>query len=143
MYSTAHLAVGLIIGKITGNYPMAIVGSLAIDIDHLIPHAQKGQLFNIRKIFNEAHSSSNANRSYLHSVFALLLIPLIVAIFSWPAALVLFLGYLGHFVLDLLDTSGFWPFFPFKKIELHGFLGYLSLWELVITVLLFGVYFWL
>jgi hypothetical protein len=37
MYSITHLALGLIIGKATGDYPAAILGSLMIDVDHFWP----------------------------------------------------------------------------------------------------------
>ena len=35
-----HLVFGLIIGKVTGNYPLAVLAAIAVDVDHIVPFAK-------------------------------------------------------------------------------------------------------
>ena len=51
MFIVAHAAAGLIIGKVTNNYPIALVGSLVIDIDHLVPYVKHKVIFNPGKFW--------------------------------------------------------------------------------------------
>lgn len=141
MYSTAHLAAGLIIGKLTGDYPTAIIGAVAIDLDHLIPHVKNKIIFNVKEMLKVAKSTHESSRSYFHSFFALPILVGLVALFSVKVALVFALGYLSHFLLDAIDDDDFYPLFPWLKFNTRGFIGYYSKVELVFTVILFIVYF--
>lgn len=141
MYSTAHLAAGLIIGKLTGDYPTAIISSVAIDLDHLIPYAKQGALGSFKKFMTQTKAVHGSGRSYLHSFIALGLISLVLLFINLKVGLVFALGYLGHFLLDALDTSDFYPLFPLKKWNTKGFIGYYSRAELFFTILLFLVFF--
>lgn len=141
MYSTAHLALGLIIGKATGDYPTAIISSVAIDLDHLIPHAKKGFLFKWGKIWQEAKSAHDSSRSYLHSFFGWAVLSGLICLFDLEIGLIFSLGYLGHFFLDTLDNSDFWPIFPIKKYNVKGFIGYYSKGEFFFTLLLYLIFF--
>jgi membrane-bound metal-dependent hydrolase YbcI (DUF457 family) len=136
MYSTAHLAMGLVLGKITGNYPLAITASLALDLDHLIVHAKARNLFNIKKIWHSAHDSKDGGRTWFHSIFALIIIPAIALFWGKEASFIVFTAMLGHYFLDILDDSDFWPLYPWKKINMKGFIGYFSLGELAFTIAL-------
>lgn len=141
MYSTAHLAAGLIIGKLTGDYPTAIISAVAIDLDHLIPYAQKNILFSLKKILHSAKSTHDSARSYLHSFIIFPLLTGLVMLFNFKVGLVFGLGYLSHFLLDAIDDDDFYPLFPWKKFNTKGFIGYYSRAELIFTIILFGVYF--
>ncbi len=141
MYSTAHLAAGLIIGKLTGDYPTAIIGAVAIDLDHLIPYVQKDIIFNLKKILHSAKSTHDSARSYLHSFIAFPILTGLVMLFSFKTGLIFGLGYLSHFLLDAIDDDDFYPLFPWKKFNTRGFIGYYSRAEFVFTIILFGVYF--
>lgn len=141
MYSTAHLAMGLVLGKITGDYPLAITASLALDADHLIVHAKNKNLFNIKKIWKSAHQSEDSGRTWFHSVYALVLIPAIALFWGKEAAFIIFTAMLGHYFLDILDDSDFWPLYPSKRFNMKGFIGYFSLAELGFTAALVLVWF--
>lgn len=141
MYTTAHLAAGLIIGKITGDYPTALISSMAIDVDHLIPYAQQGILFKPKKFWRTTKDPKAGGRSFLHSFWAYAIIVVVICLFNLQVGLVFSLGYLGHFLLDFLDSSDFYPLYPLKKWDIKGFIGYFSKAELIFTLVLFAVYF--
>ncbi len=141
MYSTAHLAAGLIIGKLTGDYPTAIISAVAIDLDHLIPHAKSRLIFKPLKMLQAAKMTHESHRSYLHSFIAYAVIVAILAIFSWKIALVFSLGMLSHFFLDAIDDDDFYPLFPWKNFNTRGFIGYYSTTEFIFTFFLYIIYF--
>jgi len=141
MYSTAHLAAGLIIGKLTGDYPTAIISAVAIDIDHLVPYVKKRIIFDFKKMWHSAKSTHDSARSFLHSFISLPILTGLVMLFSFKAGIVFGLGYLSHFLLDALDDDDFYPLFPWKKFNTRGFIGYYSKAEFIFTVILFIVYF--
>lgn len=132
---------GLIIGKVTGDYPTAIISSTAIDIDHLIPYVKNKIIFDFKAIMKTAHRADDTSRSILHSFFALVILSGLVAIFNFRTGLIFALGYLSHFLLDALDDSDFYPFFPIKKFNTKGFIGYFSKLELIFTLGLFLIWF--
>ncbi|MFA4942733.1 MAG: metal-dependent hydrolase [Patescibacteria group bacterium] len=141
MYSTAHLAAGLIIGKLTGDYPTAIIGAVAIDLDHLIPHVKNKIIFNLKKMLEVAKSTHESSRSYLHSFLALIVLTGVIAWFNLKVGMVFCLGYLSHFLLDAIDDDDFYPLFPYLKFNTRGFIGYYSKAEFIFTIILFGIYF--
>jgi membrane-bound metal-dependent hydrolase YbcI (DUF457 family) len=140
MYSTTHLALGLIIGKVTGNYPAAIIGSLAIDIDHLIPIIERRKPFSVKKIWQKSKKHLDSSRSYFHSVFAWIFFSAIFCLIDLQFGIIFSIAYLGHFLLDALDNSTFYPFYPFKKIVILGFIPYYSRKELYFSLALFFVF---
>ena len=138
----AHLALGLIIGKLTGNYPAAILGSIAIDIDHFIVFFKYKVFKNIKKtiaFFVEEKDPYNGQRGYLHNVFALALISLILWLINSSFGLIFFLAYAGHLFFDAIDTADFYPFYT-RKVNIRGFIGYFSKIEWEITATLFVIY---
>lgn len=140
MYSTAHVAAGLIIGKITGDYPTAIIGATAADFDHLIPFVKNKVLFSFKKIWHATTNDGDSSRNYLHSIFSWALISGVIMLFNLQVGLIFSIAYLSHFILDLLDNTDFWPFYPWKKINIKGFVGYFSKREFLFTVALVLVY---
>lgn len=142
MYATAHLALGMIIGKITGDYPTAISTSVFLDVDHVFEYAKHGKLKSFKSFLHSTKDSVDSSRSYFHSIFFLILgSGLMYLIFGDSIALVFLMSVLGHYLLDLLDTSGFYPFFPLRGVHLQGFIKYYSKAELFLTIFLFGVFF--
>ena len=51
MFFFAHLLTGLIIGKLFGNYTVALLGALLIDLDHLIPYIKHKVIFGFKKFW--------------------------------------------------------------------------------------------
>jgi len=140
MYSTAHVAAGLIIGKLTGDYATAIIGATAADFDHLIPFVKSKVLFSFKKMWHATTKSEDSSRNHLHSIYAWVLISAIIMVFNFRTGWIFAAAYLSHFLLDLLDDSDFFPFFPSKKVNIKGFIGYFSRKEFVFTVALVLVY---
>jgi membrane-bound metal-dependent hydrolase YbcI (DUF457 family) len=140
MYATTHLALGLIIGKISGDYSAALIGSLAIDIDHMFPAFQEKRLFNIKKYWEKSKDYKDSGRSYFHGIFALIFFSVILYFFDPRFALIFAIAYLGHFLLDALDNSDFMPFYPFGKFNIKGFIPYFSKQELVFSLILFLIF---
>ncbi|MBT3689786.1 hypothetical protein HN800_02395 [bacterium] len=144
MFSTAHLASGLIIGKITGDYTTAIIASLIIDIDHFVPLYKQG-IFTKWKTFKHVVLSSNnpqgSARTYLHNVFVFLGISIISYLINPVIGTVVAISYFFHLVLDCLDDEDLYILYPSKKINIKGPFGYFSYIELAFTVVLFGIYY--
>jgi len=142
MYGTTHLALGLIIGKLSGNYPAAILGSVIIDIDHFIPFIEKKKNFKLMKFWRDMQKSGpgDSSRSYLHSFFAWAFFSLIICWIDLNFGLIFSLAYLGHFLLDAIDDSDFYPFYPIKKFNIKGFIPYFSRKELFFSLVLFFLF---
>ena len=144
MYSSAHLAMGLIIGKITGDYPTAIISSLTIDLDHLIPFARQKAISSFKDFWKATKTSGqpdDTSRNIFHSVFIMGALSLVIAAFNRSVGGVFALGCLGHFLLDACDKDNFYPFYPWKQVNIHGFIKYYSRAELFFTLGLFLIYF--
>lgn len=138
-----HLLAGLVIGKLTGNYGLSIVGATCVDIDHIYTYAKNGVLLNPKKFFTTVFDREDPygdQRNILHNVLVFLLISVVTFIINHQIGLVLFLAYLSHLILDALDKSDYFPFFPSKKVNIRGFIDYFSKEEFLIMIFL-GVVF--
>jgi membrane-bound metal-dependent hydrolase YbcI (DUF457 family) len=135
---------GMIIGRITGNYPVAIIASLFPDLDHLWVYYKHSVLFN-RELFKTMYYERDdlgEQRNYLHSIFTLVILSLGLWYF-YPRWIIPFvLGYIGHMLLDSLDMSELMPFYPFR-FRTRGFIGYLSKAELLFFAVLVGIFFFM
>lgn len=140
MYTTTHLALGLVIGKLTGDYQSALLGSLIIDIDHLAPALKERRLFDFKDLWRRSKKSTDSARSFLHGVIPWIAFSVLLSFFDLKFGLIFGLGYFGHLVLDALDDSPFHPFYPNKKINIKGFIPYYSLEELIFSITLFVAY---
>ena len=143
MFILAHLAAGLIIGKISGNYPASLIGALAVDLDHLIPYIRHKILLNPKKFWKTIANPEDPygnQRNFLHSFFAWMLLSLIVTIINFNVGIILSLSYLIHLLLDLIDGSDFYPFYPFK-LNIRGPIKYLSKSEFLFTAISFLIFF--
>ena len=95
MFIAAHLAIGLIIGKITNNYLFALIGALIIDIDHLIPYIKHKLIFNAKKFWKTVTDPKDPygnQRNYLHSFFAWAIISIISVKINYNAGIALSMG---------------------------------------------------
>jgi membrane-bound metal-dependent hydrolase YbcI (DUF457 family) len=144
MTTPTHTLVGLIIGKLTGDYSTALIGSLAMDLDHAVSHYRHGLFSKPRKwlqtMLNQKDSWGD-QRSFLHSIFSWVIISLILLAINFHIGLVFSIAYFFHLILDLLDQSDFWPFFPFKKLVVKGPVGYFSKQEIIFDIMLIVVFF--
>ena len=144
MFLLAHLAAGLIIGKLTQNYLVALIAALFVDIDHLIPYIKHKVIFNLKKFWKTITNPKDpygGQRNYLHSIFGFILVSLIVFLFDQRIGIVFSLGYLSHLLLDVLDNSDFYPFYPIKEINIKGPVKYFSKAEFALTLILFIIFF--
>jgi hypothetical protein len=65
---------GMIIGKVTGNYAVGIAASVLVDSDHVIALAKNGTLFHPRELWKsfskpQVLESEFQERNYFHNVF--------------------------------------------------------------------------
>jgi membrane-bound metal-dependent hydrolase YbcI (DUF457 family) len=135
----SHILAGLIIGKITDNFTLAIIGSLIVDIDHLISFYRHGILFNIKKLIKETLDETdkwNDQRSFFHNIFVLIIISLIVMFFSLKSGLIILSAFFIHLVLDALNKTYLYPLYPIKKFAITGFIKYNSKQEIIFAAYL-------
>ena len=143
MFFASHLAAGLIIGKLTGNYSAALLGSLLIDIDHIVSYAKHGLLFNPKrawKVMTSHEDTHGTQRHFLHSFFSWAIITAVMALFNYSYAVIFSIGYFVHLIFDAFDSSDFYPLFPLKW-NIKGPLQYMSSAEYLFAALLFVIYF--
>ena len=143
MFIFAHLAAGLIVGKISGNYTTALIGALFPDLDHLFPYIKHKIIFSPKKFWNtitDPQDKYGNQRNFLHNIGVEILISISLIILNFKIGLVFALGYLSHILLDIIDASDFRPFYP-SKINFKGLIGYLSIHEFIFTAVLILIFF--
>ncbi|MDP2788529.1 MAG: metal-dependent hydrolase [bacterium] len=139
-----HLMTGLILGKLTGNYSLSVAGALLVDIDHLLSYAKNGLLLKPKEFFKTVFAQDDQygdQRYFLHNVFVFILISGIVYIIDNKIGFILGIAYFSHLILDALDNSDYFPFFPNKKINIRGPIGYFSKQEFFIILLLVIIFY--
>ncbi len=139
MVFPTHLLAGLIIGKITGNFPAAIAGSLVMDLDHTISYFRQGILFKPRQLFKAIRDETDPwgdQRNFLHSVFSWIIFSALLLTINFNFGLTFSIAYFFHLIFDALDSADFYPFFPFRKFVIKGFVKYFSKQEIVLDVFL-------
>ncbi|MFA5936599.1 MAG: metal-dependent hydrolase [Candidatus Paceibacterota bacterium] len=139
-----HIILGLVIGKVIGNYPIAIASSMAIDIDHLQSYIKSGVIFKPKlfwKTINDKADPYGDQRGYLHNFFIFTLVSVILLFIFGDKIFPLVFGWLGHLFLDALDNSDYWPFYPYKRINLRGFIRFASYQEFIFAIFLLSFYF--
>lgn len=121
---TVHFLVGILIFKLTGNI-FAIPLSILPDLDHVIGYfydKRKKRNIQMPKLLHIAYRP----RSWLHSVFAVLILSLFFSLFiPWK---VVFASLFSHILIDSLDKSGVYllPYISKKKIRGILPVGYLE-----------------
>lgn len=143
MFLPTHLAAGLIIGKLTGNYPVSVITSLAIDLDHLVAYYQTGILFKFKKIMAAVEGRADIGlpqRNYFHNVFFAVIASVAAFLINYEIGLVFTAAYFCHLTLDSLDSSNYYPFYPGKKINLRGPIRYFSAADMILSLVLFIIF---
>lgn len=144
MLLSAHLAAGLIIGKLTGNYNASLLGSVVMDLDHLIAYYRTGILLKFRKVLVATAGRKDIGlpqRNFFHNIFFCLLVSVIISATSFSTGLIFGAAYLCHLILDALDSENYYPFYPSLKVNLRGPIKYFSRQEFIFTFILLLVYF--
>ena len=138
-----HILLGAIIGKVTGNYSLAIGASIVPDFDHMGSYLKSGVLKKSRifwKTITDTEDPYGNQRGMLHNILFFIFLSIILFTLIPKFAIVLVLGWLGHIVLDMLDQSDYWPFYPSKKINIKGIIKYASIQEAILFLFLLFVY---
>lgn len=141
MFFTAHLAAGLIIGKLTGQYVAALLGMLLLDLDHLFVYLKEGVFKSCKKLWKIVSFQDyiEGDRTFLHSFIFWLPLSIAVIWISPDWGLAFSLGYFFHLVMDMFDDSDFYGFWPLD-ISFKGPIGYLSWSEVFLTVVMLIVW---
>jgi hypothetical protein len=143
MLLPTHLAAGLIIGKLTGDYSAAFIGSVAVDTDHFFAFYHSHVLLKVKKIILATTNQNfkvNNQRNYFHNVLFFLAISTLVLIINFRVGLAFGLAYLVHLIFDSLDNQSYYPFYPNKKIGFRGPIKYFSKQEIGFALLLFLIF---
>ncbi len=115
-----------------------------MDLDHLLAYYRAGILFKFKKVLMATIGQANIGmpqRNYLHNIFICLLILTLALAINFSAGLILSIAYICHLVLDSLDTSGYYPFYPNLKINLRGPIKYFSKQEFILAFIMLLIYF--
>jgi len=132
MFITAHLAVGLLVGKLTGNYTLALLGSLFPDLDHL-PTYFTNKVFQRKQFWKTVLAPDDPygnQRNVFHNVFVFSGVALVTLFF--PFMMPLILGWGSHLLFDALDKSPYRAFSPLP-FQVRGPIPYLSKSEFIFT----------
>lgn len=138
-----HIMLGAIIGKITGNYSLAIGASIVPDFDHLSSYIRSGVIKTPKvfwKTITDEQDPYGNQRGILHNLIVFVFVSIILILFLSKVGYVLVLGWLGHIILDALDRSDYWPFYPNKKVNIRGLIKYASIQEFIFFLVLLVVY---
>ena len=111
---------------------MVLLGSALPDIDH--PESKVGKRVKIIGFLFE-------HRGFFHSIFAALILYLVLLSFSSFAAYSVYItglvmGYLSHILIDAITKEGIMPFHPLSRFRLNGFIRTGKVLEYIILVLL-------
>ena len=140
-----HLALGLLIGKVSGNYEIALLVSMAPDMDHFVSYARHGVLLHPKKFWKtvtDVNDPWEDQRSFLHNIVVWLILSLIAILLNKTAGIVFTSAYFGHLLLDALDNSDYYPFYP-KKFRIKGPVVYNSKGEFVLFAILLLTFFFI
>ena len=144
MLLSTHLAAGLIISKLTGNYNVSLLGSVVMDLDHLIAYYRTGILLKFKKVLIATTGGNYIGlpqRNFFHNIFFCLLVLAIVSVINFSTGLTFGAAYVCHLILDALDNKNYYPFYPSLKINLRGPIKYFSRQEFIFTFILLLIFF--
>jgi membrane-bound metal-dependent hydrolase YbcI (DUF457 family) len=139
-----HFLLGMIIGKFTGNYPVAIASSVLVDLDHVQSYISHGLILKPKKLWNALTDQKDPwgdQRGIFHNILFFGVIAILLIILTGKIGIIIILGYVGHLLLDALDNSDYWPLYPNKKINLRGPIKYGTWQELLFFIVLLVVFF--
>lgn len=144
MILSTHLAVGLIISKLSGDYNASLLGSVVMDLDHFIAYYRTGILLKFRKILIATTGRDDIGlpqRNFFHNIFFCLLVSAVISAINFSAGLVFGAAYFCHLILDALDSENYYPLYPSLKINLRGPIKYFSRQEFIFTFILLLIFF--
>ena len=144
MLLSTHLAAGLIISKLTGDYNASLLGSVVMDLDHLIAYYRTGILLKFRKVLIAITGQNDIGlpqRNFFHNILFCLLVSALVAAVNFSTGLTFGAAYICHLILDALDSENYYPFYPILKINLRGPIKYFSRQEFIFTFILLLIFF--
>ena len=136
MTTPTHATLGFAIGAALGHPFIGIAIAVCVDIDHLTTYVRHGVLRNPRLFWNtitDNEDSWGSQRGWLHSLLIAIPVGGIIAAIQNPLASVLVLSYASHLLLDLLDSADYWPFYPFKFLNIRGPVRFFSKQEVVLA----------
>ena len=132
-----HLIVGIILGKIFGNYTLFIIGSMFPDLDHIYI-ILKNKLLSIKMIIETLRFEDKFGIKYktpfFHSVFGLILFSLAAYLLNNEFIVPFGVSYLLHLLIDWLDIDEKYYLYPLK-IKFKGFLPIGSRAEQILTLI--------
>ncbi|OHB23807.1 MAG: hypothetical protein A3J67_02975 [Parcubacteria group bacterium RIFCSPHIGHO2_02_FULL_48_10b] len=105
-----------------------------MDLDHTISYFRHGILFKPRQLFKAISDEADPwvdQRNLLHSIFSWAAISIVLLTINFNFGLVFSIAYFFHLVFDALDGADFYPFFPFKRFVIKGFVKYFSNQEII------------
>lgn len=143
MLFRTHLFFSLLIGSLIFQYfeinPFFFVG-LAV-IGGMIPDIDKGssKINNILKI-TKPIAFMTRHRGMFHSLFFAVLVSGPFMLYSFTAGIALFIGYLGHMLIDSLNYAGIRWLHPIQKFHTKGFIETGSWGEHILTIFLAVVF---
>lgn len=141
----AHPFIGLILGKQFGYTAAFVIGSIFPDIDHIFVLI-KNKHFKFREAFevmkNEDAAGERYKTPHTHSILGWLIFSGAVTLYNQPAGLAFGAAYALHLLLDIIDTDEKQLFYPFKK-TIRGFLPVFSKYEIIFTIILITIYFYI
>ncbi|MBU2052864.1 MAG: metal-dependent hydrolase [Nanoarchaeota archaeon] len=124
----AHLLIGIILGKLYGNYFLFILGSIFPDIDHFYI-IFKNKIYTLEKIIDSIKYEEKYNLNYktslFHSLIGLVIFSLIIYLVVGNKAIYFSVAYLLHLLIDWSDTDTKYFLYPLKI----KFKGFLSIWS--------------
>ena len=138
-----HIILGAIIGKVTGNYSLAVVASIAPDLDHFSSYIKNGVIKNPRKLWHTITNEGDPygdQRGIFHNIVFFILASIILILVFKNLGWIMVAGWFGHIILDALDASDYWPLYPNKSFNLKGFVKYFSKQEILLFLILFVIY---
>ncbi|MFH1918224.1 MAG: metal-dependent hydrolase [Nanoarchaeota archaeon] len=134
----AHLLIGIILGKLYGNYFLFILGSIFPDIDHFYI-IFKNKIYTLEKIIDSIKYEEKYNLNYktslFHSLIGLVIFSLIIYLIVGNKAIYFSVAYLLHLLIDWSDTDTKYFLYPLK-IKFKGFLSIWSKPERALTIIL-------
>ncbi|MBI2130648.1 metal-dependent hydrolase [Candidatus Woesearchaeota archaeon] len=134
----AHLLIGLVLGKLSGNYLIFILGSVFPDFDHVYVMV-KNRFFSMSRIINSMRFEEKFGVRYktplFHSIPGLILFSVITYFFSSIGALYFAMAYLLHLLIDWPDIDEKYYLYPLK-IRFRGVLPIWSKPEQIFTIIL-------
>jgi len=132
-----HLILGLVLGKLFGNFWFFVIGSIFPDIDHFYI-ILKNKIFSWKKYVDsmkyEKKYKIRYKTAFVHSFLGLMVFSFLVGLFNVYGGIAFALAYFSHLLIDWTDIDEKYYLYPYKK-KFSGFLPIWSRFEKIITII--------